>query len=73
MNGPELGVINGCTFGCMKPHYCGDGILDTNLGEQCDMGALNGVPVDANGNPTGPNTGGWVLCNTDCMISPILF
>jgi hypothetical protein len=28
----------------MIPHYCGYGIVDTNLGEQCDLGANNGQP-----------------------------
>ena len=40
-----IGQPGGCTLGCMTPHYCGDGIVDTNLGEQCDLGtALNGAP-----------------------------
>jgi fibro-slime domain-containing protein len=79
-NGPEecdLGKQNGntslgkdaCTFTCKKPHVCGDGIVDTNLGEECDMGALNGVAVDANGNAaSGPDT--QVLCSRDCTIPP---
>ncbi len=33
-----------CTIGCMAPHYCGDGIVDTNQGEQCDLGSNNGQP-----------------------------
>jgi fibro-slime domain-containing protein len=47
-NGPEdcdLGNKNGnseCTIGCTAPHYCGDGIVDTNLNEQCDLGSNNG-------------------------------
>jgi len=40
-NGSNLGQ-GGCTFGCTTPHYCGDSYIDTNLGEECDMGAKNG-------------------------------
>jgi hypothetical protein len=51
-NGDTSLGANGCTFACKKPHYCGDAIVDTNLGEQCDLGtALNGQagqPCDAN-------------------------
>jgi len=35
---------NGCTVGCTKPHYCGDGIVDASLNEDCDLGANNGQP-----------------------------
>jgi len=63
MNGSDLSP-SGCTFGCTKPHYCGDGIVDTNLGEQCDLGNQNGVPVDG--------YGPCVLCRTDCTI-PLCF
>jgi len=59
----------GCTFGCTKSDYCGDGIVDTNLGEQCDLAALNGVPLDANGNPT--DAGGTIECTSSCQI-PII-
>ena len=45
---------------------CGDGILDADHGEQCDLGPLNGVRLDANGNPTGP--GGCMYCSTDCIV-----
>ena len=49
-NGTEQG--NGCTAGCTKAHYCGDGIVDTDRGEQCDLGDKNGQ---------GP-------CTTDCRF-----
>jgi fibro-slime domain-containing protein len=72
----DLGKLNGsnnaqggCTFGCTKSDYCGDGIVDTNLGEQCDLAALNGVPLDANGNPT--DAGGTIECTSSCQI-PII-
>jgi hypothetical protein len=28
----------------MAPHYCGDNSVDTNLGEECDLGSNNGQP-----------------------------
>jgi cysteine-rich repeat protein len=68
-NGHNLGQ-GGCTFGCMTPHYCGDGIVDTDQGEQCDMGVLNGVPLDVAGNPT--DAGNTIECTTDCMIGTAL-
>jgi fibro-slime domain-containing protein len=49
-NGPEdcdKGKDNGgsdCTISCTAPHYCGDSIVDTDRGEQCDLGSNNGVP-----------------------------
>ena len=46
---------SGCTPGCKKPHYCGDGIVDANEGEQCDLGANNGA------------TGS--CCNAKCQAS----
>jgi fibro-slime domain-containing protein len=60
------GGTGGCTFGCMTPHYCGDGIIDP--GEQCDMGPLNGVPVDANMQKSdAPDA--RVYCETDCTVN----
>jgi hypothetical protein len=40
------------------PH-CGDGILQTSLGEECDMGPQNGLQ---------PDGGGCPFCSTDCMV-----
>lgn len=59
----------GCTFACTKPHYCGDGNVDTDLGEECDMGALNGVAVDADGAPS-QAADAQILCAADCTIPP---
>jgi hypothetical protein len=50
------------------PH-CGDGILDTSLGEECDMGSLNGMRIDTNGNPTVS----CPYCSTNCTIPLCLF
>ena len=63
-NGSGL-TNNDCTFGCTAPHYCGDGNVDTNQGEECDLGALNGVKLDTDGNPSGA---GVVDCAADCRI-----
>jgi hypothetical protein len=43
MNGTSVG-LDGCTLGCTKPHFCGDGIVDSSLGEECDLGSRNGMP-----------------------------
>jgi fibro-slime domain-containing protein len=53
-NTSTYGSTNGCGPGCRKPHYCGDGIIDTAFGEGCDDGAGNGAP------------GSW--CRTDCIL-----
>jgi hypothetical protein len=50
----------------MTPHYCGDGNIDQ--GEQCDMGALNGVALDAQMQPSGaPNA--KIYCSNVCTIN----
>jgi hypothetical protein len=61
-NGPSNGTISGkggCTVGCTKTHFCGDGVLDVNLGEQCDLGNSNGQPGQ--------------LCDSTCsyIVQPI--
>jgi hypothetical protein len=33
----------GCTSACTVPHFCGDGIVDTDRGEECDFGPKNGT------------------------------
>jgi hypothetical protein len=53
VNGPEqcdLGKDNGsgynqdgCTAACTVPHFCGDGIVDAEQGEACDLGTYNGL------------------------------
>jgi cysteine-rich repeat protein len=80
VNGPEecdLGNKNGdtslgkdgCSIGCLKPHYCGDGIVDTDLKEECDLKDLNGKTLDANGvESSAPDA--VIHCTTDCAIPP---
>jgi cysteine-rich repeat protein len=55
---------NGCDAGSVG--YCGDGILQMNLGEECDLGPLNGMHLDQNGDPT--DAGGCPSCTANCMI-----
>ena len=43
-NGDTSLGTDGCTLGCLKPHFCGDGFVDPSLGETCDLGATNGLP-----------------------------
>jgi cysteine-rich repeat protein len=42
VNTAKYGAITGCGPGCIKPHYCGDAIVDSPFGEQCDNGPENG-------------------------------
>ncbi|MBN2577341.1 MAG: hypothetical protein JXP73_22450, partial [Deltaproteobacteria bacterium] len=67
VNGPEecddgvnttrYGPLTACAPGCHKPHYCGDGFLDTLFGEQCDDGPANSDTA----------YGG---CTTSCKFGP---
>jgi cysteine-rich repeat protein len=66
VNGPEqcdlgfarnttvYGDRTGCTRDCTVPRYCGDGVVDGDFGEQCDMGA---VPI-----PRGKQAHFWGGC-----------
>jgi len=67
-NGSNLGK-DGCTIGCMSPHYCGDAIIDTNLDEECDLGEQNGMKLDNNGQPSDASDA-FVHCQEDCSIPP---
>jgi len=65
-NGSNLNA-DGCTFGCTKPHYCGDSILDTDRGEECDLGSLNGVKTDDTGKQSDDPTA-TVKCDDKCKV-----
>ena len=67
-NGLQYGQ-GGCTFGCTMAHFCGDGHVDTNRGEECDLGSQNGKTLDRNGLPS-TDAGALVYCATDCKIPP---
>jgi choice-of-anchor A domain-containing protein len=41
-------AANTCSFTC-RTHWCGDGVVDTELGEECDNGQENGRSDDALG------------------------
>jgi fibro-slime domain-containing protein len=64
-NGTNLGK-DGCTIGCLKPHFCGDGVPDS--GEACDLGTRNGVKLDPTTLQPSDVTGAVVYCNSDCTI-----
>jgi cysteine-rich repeat protein len=57
----------GCSIGCTSLRFCGDGVLDVKDGEDCDLGALNGLWLDKSMNPSTP-TDGALYCTSDCMI-----
>jgi fibro-slime domain-containing protein len=50
-------VAEDCAPGCILPSSCGDGVIDSAFGEQCDDG------VDANDNSYGG-------CNAGCLLGP---
>ncbi len=84
-NGPEecdKGKSNGdpslgseqCSLACRKPRSCGDGDLDSDLGEQCDLGDRNGLRLDRDQQPLSDpdDPKGQVFCTVDCQIPPQL-
>jgi fibro-slime domain-containing protein len=75
----DLGKLNGdttagskCSISCKEPPTCGDGKVDTDLGEECDLGGNNGVLLDSQLQPVSdPNTpGALVYCQSNCKIPP---
>lgn len=38
----NTGEYGGCTSSCVLGPYCGDGIVQTADGEECDFGSSNG-------------------------------
>jgi len=71
-NGSASGGSNECSIACKSPRTCGNGVVDTDLGEECDMGVNNGLKLDSQLQPvTDPNDpNGQVFCTNDCMIPP---
>jgi hypothetical protein len=47
---------------CPEGGYCGDGTINTELGEECDNGTSNGDPC------TPPYNGSCSYCNSSCKI-----
>jgi len=39
-NNAVYGDPEGCTSACIHPHYCGDGFIDADYGEMCDLGTI---------------------------------
>lgn len=74
-NGISNAGANGCSIACQTPRACGDGVADTDLGEECDLGANNGVKLDNRMQPVSdPQApGAQVLCRTDCTIPLVIF
>lgn len=56
---------SGCSPNCSEPGYCGDGQVDSDHGEACDLGSLNGVKLDTD---LRPSQGGLVYCTDECII-----
>ena len=50
---------------------CGDGHVDEQYGEMCDLGNLNGLSLDASGNPT--DAAGCPACTTNCSVPLCVF
>ena len=49
---------------------CGDGIVDPDHGEQCDLGPLNGACIDSSGHPVaGCPAGTSILCLWNCTAA----
>jgi cysteine-rich repeat protein len=55
-NNVTYGNMSGCAPGCLFPHFCGDAIVDSDEGEQCDLGVNNGQYTTN------------AFCSTDCKI-----
>lgn len=69
-NGATYGQ-HGCTAGCRRAHFCGDNMIDTLFGEECDLGDLNGRTLDGKLRPsTSPEA--MVYCKADCTFSLVL-
>ena len=64
-NGATAAGANRCSIACQNPRLCGDGVADTDLNEQCDLGANNDLTLNAQ---MQPDPVGQVYCNADCTI-----
>ena len=61
-NDSDRGSDNGCAPGCKLPSSCGDGSVQTEWGEDCDLGANNVAP-----NADGSAPYGADVCTTSCL------
>jgi hypothetical protein len=73
-NGAPGDGQNRCDLTCRNPRFCGDGVADTDLNEECDLGANNGLKLDDQMQPVSDPQGaiGQVYCSTECTIPVIL-
>ncbi len=64
-----------CSIACQAPRTCGDGKADTDLGEECDLGSLNGLKLGIDRQPVADQTGseGRVFCQSNCTIPPQIY
>jgi hypothetical protein len=51
-----------------RPPSCGDGIVEIDQGEECDMGNLNGVCFDANASGSPPDAGQGNPADAGCPL-----
>lgn len=58
---PDGAGAAGCSVSCERPHYCGDGMVDSDAGEQCDFGPDNGRYLDV-------GAAKCVVCDVDCLL-----
>lgn len=63
---------NRCNVTCRNPRVCGDGVADTDLGEDCDLGDKNGVSLDVDLQPVTDAAAGQVYCTKECLIPAVL-
>ncbi len=57
-----------CSIGCKSPRTCGNGVTDSDLGEECDLGGNNGVKLDSQLEPAPDDPKAQVFCTSDCAI-----
>ena len=65
-NGAKYGE-GGCSVGCTMPHFCGDAHVDTDRGEDCDLGDKNGQKLDTQLEPSEDPTA-QIYCTPECEI-----
>ena len=58
------------SIACKRRHFCGDGISDTDLGEECDLGEKNDLKLDANLQPAPDDPKAQVVCRKNCTVPP---
>lgn len=67
-NGKAGSSEDTCSIGCKSPRTCGNGVTDSDLGEECDLGGNNGVKLDSQLEPAPDDPKAQVFCTSDCTI-----